>query len=1045
MKAVEPPKPPTGIEPDGAVYQDPQGWWRIKGIDYKYDNKVSAEKAKEIIDKYKATAAREFKEPIQVVEPIRLPEPNQPAEPNRQPEGLKVTEVGVSAFGLKDCVAQAGMGCRELGFYPTSAVLPTNPFGRILTGDEAYKDRTHVGLPWPPEARIQVDETVRRCPISIVWRALVEAGDRMVRWDTGRGVSFSLARILAKHVKGLVTGSPPANPFLTRSAKSESSSLTLAIPNHLDEFGQELLLRELAALGFRQALLVWRPVAAALSWLNKVEGEFPVRMNENDHIHVIYLGPDALEFTTFRLRVKEHNNQYYVLPLRDRPKDILPVTGIDWAGRFIEERFADIDEGAFWQALIQFPEIWQSFAGKPWESEDLPRPWNRNKKWLLWNPETELTNNIYDTKVTACIKLREILRKSCQFESYTWPASLSFIEFFRSEVQRLARLYPGGRLRGMIVCGPLAPTTLPPWLSSELELLEMRGLNVEGNFDEPEAGRLWLSADCDDPISDGAAIYGQRVLAGIPSYLDTMPQLSILAHEHGRFTWVPLLKAQEVLGGDEHEDRIKRRFQLDAGRRNLHVYLYKGPVDDAPLEPQDHFDPQAIPLAGVSVCQARLTREVVRRLGSLEKVQKRFQGASREAQYARSFAEALFVSKGNDDKKSPEPSIEIPRTPLRRAVFDFPSAPERDTMLDIAVRIRPASGLARIELLPEDTSFLQVDRVRLNYSTMRFASGLPRRMRGWPRLEEIVVDPEDGVLHNGRNVVEAFENVSPSAHYYTWNIDKVRNLIKGTIFRQPIVDLQLYLKAVDQDGRACGNAGNDILKRIASKFETDFQRLQQGQNTPLLNMMFSRAAWLYASTPSNIVAYIRDILPIWSSPQRWNWAVEAASRAFFNVEDFRLLFQSIAHRAESDPSDERTFPSNAVRSICNVLMLRRDGERGLDRYMAQLFAHRALQRLLKEQEGGNFKMTYFQAIRLLLYLLRYRRTDPVCFDPNLPQSISVFEEAEKSMEFAKSSFPKNSTKSKKVQKIIEGFNKYLHYEGTEVGIPELIELAEGDT
>lgn len=945
-------------------------------------------------------------------------------------------------------MAQAGIGCHELDFYPTSAVLPASPFGRILTGDEAYKDRTHVGLSWPPEARIQVGEPVRRCPISIVWRALAEAGDRMVRWDAGRGVSFSLARILAKHVEGLLTGSPLTDPFLIGTAKSESSALTLAIPNHLDEFGQDILLRELAALGFRQALLVWRPVAAALSWLDKVEGDFPVRMHENDHIHVIYLGPDALEFTTFRLRVKEHNNQYYVLPLRDRPKDILPITGVDWAGRIIEERFAEIDEGAFWQVFIQFPEIWQALAGRQWNSDDLPRPWNRKRKWTFWNPEPDICGYIYDTKVTGCITLQQIIKKSCQLDLHTGAQSPSVGEFLRNEVQRLAHLYPGGRLRGMIVCGPLAPNTIPPWLSSELELLASRGLNVEGNFDEPEAGRLWLTAECDDPISEGASIYGHRISVGIPSYLDTMPQISILARESGGYKWVPLLNALEVWGGDEHRDKIERRFQLDAGKRNLHVYLYRGSVDEAPNEPQDPFESQVLQLDGVTPCRARLIREIVRRLGSLEAVQNRnfFRGATKEAHYGRTFAEALFLSRGSEDTKRPETSIaEIPRTPLRRAVFDFPSAPERDTVLDIEVKIRPASGLARIEILPQDTSFLQGDRVRLNYSTMRFASRLPSRMRGWPRIEEIVVDPKDGVLRSGRNIVDIFENTSPTAGSYTQVIDRVRALIKGTIrIWEPIAGCYLYLKAVDQDGRACENAGNEILKRVASKFGNDFQQLLQLHNNTLSNKVLSRAAWLYAATPPNIVAHIRNILQAGINVQEWKSSVDAASRAFVEVEDFRLLFQSIACRAKSDPSDESTFPINAARAICNVLMLRRDGEKGLDRDMAQLFAHRALQRLLKEQEIHNFKMLYFQMIRLLLYLLRYRRTDPSCFDPNIPQSVSVFEEAKESMEFAKSSFPNYSTKSRQIQKVIEGFDKYLHYEGTEDMISVLRELAEND-
>jgi hypothetical protein len=84
-------------------------------------------------------------------------------------------------------------------------------------------------------------------------------------------------------------------------------------------------------------------------------------------------------------------------------------------------------------------------------------------------------------------------------------------------------------------------------------------------------------------------------------------------------------------------------------------------------------------------------------------------------------------------------------------------------------------------------------------------------------------------------------------------------------------------------------------------------------------------------------------------------------------------------------------------------------------------------------------------VQLLLYLLRYRRSDPSCFDPNLPQSIFVFEEAKRSMVFAKNSFPKHSAKAAQIQRIIEGFDKYLHYEGTEDMITVLKDLAEEDS
>ncbi|MDI6853338.1 MAG: hypothetical protein QME75_07005 [Deltaproteobacteria bacterium] len=118
-----------------------------------------------------------------------------------------------------------------------------------------------------------------------------------------------------------------------------------------------------------------------------------------------------------------------------------------------------------------------------------------------------------------------------------------------------------------------------------------------------------------------------------------------------------------------------------------------------------------------------------------------------------------------------------------------------------------------------------------------------------------------------------------------------------------------------------------------------------------------------------------------------------APRPNYVLQNDIRYFQAIARRAKSDPFDLQTFPINAARAICNVLMLRRDGERGLDGDKAQLFANRALQRLLNEQMNHNFKINFFQQIRLLFYLLRYRKSDPSCFDPKVPQSVAVFEKA----------------------------------------------------
>ena len=88
---------------------------------------------------------------------------------------------GCSAFGLKECIADAKLCRSSADMYLADTVLPSTPFGNIRTGKKAKDERIHAGLPWPPEARVRRGDLLRRAPISPVWRALVEAGDVSAR------------------------------------------------------------------------------------------------------------------------------------------------------------------------------------------------------------------------------------------------------------------------------------------------------------------------------------------------------------------------------------------------------------------------------------------------------------------------------------------------------------------------------------------------------------------------------------------------------------------------------------------------------------------------------------------------------------------------------------------------------------------------------------------------------------------------------------------------------------------------------------------------
>lgn len=461
---------------------------------------------------------------------------------------------GCAAFGFRDNLSVNGYNFSSAAPYVADAVLPSTPFGRIRTGLQVEKERIHAGLPWPPEARIKQGRPLRRAPLPYVWRAFVEAGDQTARWQSDLGISFPLERIIAAHIEGnLEEGS--------RHFDSErGDQLIIAIPNNLDEHGQETLIRELNKLGIKRdsVHLIWRPVAAALTWLQKIGKSLPETINDDDHIHLIYLGPDAIEFNTLRLRTKEFENNQYYLPLRDRPLKLLPLTGFDWVGKTIETAFGPMDDGAFWQAFTNFPEIWCALSGIAWNRDELPRVWGTEDKWALWEPPENISDFLEKTLAGSCKTLSAITGFSCSLKGKTQGvSSKKMSEILQEETRNLFSNYPKGRLMGMIIFGPLAPSMPPKWLESSLEQLQDGGLELRETFGQPKLHGLWLCGNCNDPIAEGAAVYGKRVMQKKPTYLDTLPSYGIWSEiknlgSEPYWDFYPLIPENtEIEGGSE--------------------------------------------------------------------------------------------------------------------------------------------------------------------------------------------------------------------------------------------------------------------------------------------------------------------------------------------------------------------------------------------------------------------------------------------------------------------------------------------------------------
>ncbi|HMB32138.1 MAG TPA: hypothetical protein VKN82_09965, partial [Desulfohalobiaceae bacterium] len=197
--------------------------------------------------------------------------------------------------------------------------------------------------------------------------------------------------------------------------------------------------------------------------------------------------------------------------------------------------------------------------------------------------------------------------------------------------------------------------------------------------------------------------------------------------------------------------------------------------------------------------------------------------------------------------------------------------------MDVSVRMRPASGLARVELNPKDDSFLEGERVRLNYDRMRRTENLPKRKRGWPPIQELVTDPSDSNLIEQRVLVARLERSSVNDQQYFNILDQVvGRILKGMTFITYAHE-QFYARNIDQDGTACTEEGKNIIQGLINKLEVDFHKVGS-QN--FADKMASRITWLYTSTPQNIIDYLRNNFTHQLAPGRFNRFVEASGRAF---------------------------------------------------------------------------------------------------------------------------------------------------------------------
>jgi hypothetical protein len=488
---------------------------------------------------------------------------------------------GCDIFGLKDCISLSGSDfheddyCRDNFDSLVDAVLPEDQFGLVRTGEEAEAERVHTGLAWPPESKVSYEDSfyLRRVPISLAWKILVEAGDCSASWDMGKGMSYPVEKIIAKYIEQKIK---EARAKIVSEELEHEFRAIIAIPDHLDEFGKEAILRSLPEGISEKTEFLWRPIAATLAWIDKCGNDISIQGPE-DWVLVSYLGPDGIEFTPLRLRIKEVNGTKYIIPLRDRPAKPPGPTGIDWQASAIEKLcgVSRNDPGAFWQAFTDFPELWLAISQSSWDPEDLPKPWSKRDGWCLWMPDEAVSSKIWSMKVESSEILQGLLRKNYEkAQKLRRGAGSTWSCYLQEELLSALKNGPKGNLLGLIICGPLTPSKIPPWILESKDNLAQSGLIIGEQFDHKQPAQLWLDHS-NESIILGTKIFGHRILLDEPTYLDTLPGLSIYARKNNNIEWIALIDQGEQEGGAPYKKSIKGKFGLSNNEVKLDVYLKK--------------------------------------------------------------------------------------------------------------------------------------------------------------------------------------------------------------------------------------------------------------------------------------------------------------------------------------------------------------------------------------------------------------------------------------------------------------------------------------
>lgn len=485
--------------------------------------------------------------------------------------------IGISAFGINDCLSTVTLS-QEANFLPGVVILPQSLVSRqIITGKAALSSRIGVGLRRPKDARVdEIGPFMDRVLASTLWERMLRSKSlHEIQIKSASEVSFSCSQLLAEYIVGLLKD---ANCDL----KSALNRYCVAIPTHLNAFQQEFLLRALRLKGFGEhnLSLLWRSIAVALSWLEKVNEENLQKSFDKKSLLTIYLGADSIEFDLIDLEQVTSQGKSYLVPCRNALKDnsLLEVNGLDVVANLaldvITNQYSSQDTlRSLWQVLNLCQDVWCEASGVLYKNENAPLVEIDN--WQLWKPQITKLDLKSDYNFKRSV-LTEILGIKNQREEIE-HLGVSYLRSLNALVKRYQKQYT---IASILLYGPMAGEAIASNMVRYIYNKPRYSLT-------PELNNVYLAGEKE--VALGCQIYLEKKELGEITYYDFLPQLNVLYLDttEQNYAWAPLVKEGRLQDGRRYDGEPIFGFGLQKGAKKLDFFL------DMPEDAQKVKTPQA--------------------------------------------------------------------------------------------------------------------------------------------------------------------------------------------------------------------------------------------------------------------------------------------------------------------------------------------------------------------------------------------------------------------------------------------------------------------